>query len=112
MLCRRVVDKRASGTDVVAAARKGDELGIATMKHFAQWLGQGLSIVCDVLDPELIVLGGGVSRDADLFIDAAREGMEAGVVGAGFRPTPRLETAELGAQAGMIGVADLARHLM
>ncbi|WP_297850723.1 ROK family protein [uncultured Corynebacterium sp.] len=111
-LYRRVVDKRASGTDVVAAARKGDELGIATMKHFAQWLGQGLSIVCDVLDPELIVLGGGVSRDADLFIDAAREGMEAGVVGAGFRPTPRLETAELGAQAGMIGVADLARHLM
>ena len=111
-LYRRVVDKRASGNGVVAAARSGDALALATMDHFAKWLGQGLSIVCDVLDPELIVLGGGVSQDADLFLDSARAGMNAGVVGAGFRPTPRLETAELGAQAGMIGVADLARDLV
>ena len=111
-LYRRVVDKRASGNDVVAAARSGDALALATMDHFAQWLGQGLSIVCDVLDPELIVLGGGVSQDADLFMDTARTGMDSGVVGSGFRPTPRLETAELGAQAGMIGVADLARNMV
>ena len=111
-LYRRVVDKRASGNDVVAAARSGDALALATMDHFAGWLGQGLSIVCDVLDPELIVLGGGVSQDGDLFLDTARAAMESNVVGSGFRPIPRLETAELGAQAGMIGVADLARDLV
>lgn len=111
-LYRRAVDKRATGSDVVAAARAGDALAVATMDHFARWLGQGLSIVCDVLDPELIVLGGGVSRDADLFLDDAREAMKRNVVGAGFRPIPRLQTADLGAQAGMIGVADLARELL
>ena len=111
-LYRKAVDKRATGNDVVAAARAGDALGLATMDHFAMWLGQGLSLVCDVLDPELIVLGGGVSRDADLFLDTAQQTMARSVVGAGFRPLPALLTAVLGSQAGMIGVADLARHQM
>ena len=111
-LYRKAVDKRATGNDVVAAARAGDALGLATMDHFAMWLGQGLSLVCDVLDPELIVLGGGVSRDADLFLDTAQQTMARSVVGAGFRPLPALQTAVLGSKAGMIGVADLARHQM
>lgn len=111
-LYRKVVDKRASGGDVVAAAREGDALALATMEHFARWLGQGLSIVCDVLDPELIVLGGGVSVDADLYLDTARDVMARNVVGAGFRPLPKLHTATLGSQAGMIGVANLARELL
>ena len=111
-LYRRAVDKRATGNDVVAAARNGDALALATMDDFACWLGQGLSIVSDVLDPELIVLGGGVSADADLFLDAAHEAMRRNMVGSGFRPIPRLQTADLGPQAGMIGVADLARKLL
>lgn len=108
-LYRRVVDKRATGRDVMSAAREGDVLGKAAVDSFATWLGRGLSVVADVLDPALIVLGGGVSADADLFLDHARDGMAAGMVGAGFRPVPELRTAELGPDAGMIGVADLAR---
>lgn len=108
-LYRRVVDKRATGRDVMSAAREGDALGKAAVDSFATWLGRGLSIVADVLDPALIVLGGGVSADADLFLDQARDGMAASMVGAGFRPVPELRTAELGPDAGMIGVADLAR---
>lgn len=111
-LYRRAVDKRATGSDIVDAARAGDALALATMDDFAHWLGQGLSIVCDVLDPELIVLGGGVSNDADLYLSEARRSMERNIVGAGFRPSPRLQTADLGPQAGMIGVADLARELL
>lgn len=109
-LYRKVVDKRANGQDVMAAAREGDELGLAALSSFATWLGRGLSIVSDVLDPSLIVIGGGVSADADLFLEAARKEMEANIVGAGYRPVPQVLCAELGPQAGMIGVADLARE--
>ena len=80
------------------------------MENFGQWLGQGLSIVADVLDPELIVIGGGVSQDADMYLEEASAAMSRDIVGAGHRPLARVATAELGSAAGMIGVADLARR--
>lgn len=111
-LYRSVVDKRASGHDVMRAARLGDPLGKAAVDTFADWLGRGLSIVTDVLDPELIVLGGGVSSDADLFLERSREAMARDMVGAGYRPLPKVLCAERGPEAGMLGVADLARELV
>lgn len=113
-LARRVVEKRdeVTGTEIMAAARAGDPTGLAVLGNFADWLGRGLAMVTDVLDPELILLGGGVSLEADLFLDVARERMAGEIVGAGHRPLPVVGTAELGAHAGMIGVADLARGQM
>ncbi|QGU05026.1 ROK family protein [Corynebacterium comes] len=113
-LGRRVAEKRheVTGTEIMTAARDGDATGLAVLANFADWLGQGLAMVTDVLDPELILLGGGVSLDADLFIDAACERMAGAIVGAGHRPLPVVGTAELGNHAGMIGVADLARGQM
>ena len=98
-----------TGKTVMDAASEGDVLGQAVLEDFSRWLGDGLSIVADVLDPELIVLGGGVSKSSHLFIDKARKRMESQIVGSGFRPQLRLATAKLGSRAGMIGVADLAR---
>ena len=104
--------RKATGTEVMAAARAGDPAGLAAVADFADWLGRGLAMVADVLDPGLILLGGGVSLDADLFIDAACERMAGEIVGAGHRPLPVVGTAGLGGLAGMIGVADLARGQM
>ena len=98
-----------TGKDITQAARRGDPLAVAVMEDFSRWLGQGLSIVADVLDPELIVLGGGVSQEADLYLEGAAQAMGQDIVGAGHRPLARVATAELGSAAGMIGVADLAR---
>ena len=98
-----------TGKEITQAARRGDPLAVAVMEDFSRWLGQGLSIVADVLDPELIVLGGGVSQDADLYLEGATKAMGQDIVGAGHRPLARGATAELGSAAGMIGVADLAR---
>lgn len=98
-----------SGQEIMAAARAGDPRAGDVVQDFAGWLGQGLAVVGDVLDPELIVVGGGVAVDADLFLPAARATMASAVVGAGHRPVPAVGTAELGPAAGMIGVADLAR---
>ncbi|MDO5511197.1 ROK family protein [Corynebacterium sp.] len=98
-----------SGHAIMTAARSGDERARAVLADFAGWLGQGLSMVADVLDPEVIVLGGGVAADADLFLPDAVADMGRSIVGAGHRILPVVGTAELGAHAGMIGVSDLAR---
>lgn len=101
-----------TGSVVVQDARNGDPLAVAVLSDFADWLGLGLSFVADLLDPELIVIGGGVASDADLYLDRACSTMTGSMVGSGHRPAPRVATAVLGGTAGMIGVADLARQLL
>ncbi|MDO4908753.1 MAG: ROK family glucokinase [Corynebacterium sp.] len=102
--------ERLTGRIVMEAARNGDPAALATLDEFSNWLGEGLALVSDVLDPELIVIGGGVSSASSLYLDKARESFSQRIVGAGYRPLPRIRVAELGGDAGMIGVADLARQ--
>lgn len=97
-----------TGRAVVRLAREGDPLALDVIDDFACWLGRGLAVVQEILDPGLIVVGGGVSRDADLFLDRAVEEMTGNVVGSGYRPLAEVTTGVLGADAGMIGVALLA----
>lgn len=98
-----------TGTMITTAARNRDPLGVAVMEDFSMWLGECLSMVADVLDPDLIVIGGGVSTDSDIYLETAVAHFSNRIVGAGYRPLARVGTAQLGSDAGMIGVADLAR---
>lgn len=111
--CSRLTDGLAAGTvtgtDIVAAARQGDELALAAIEDFAAWLGHGLSLVGDVFDPELIVIGGGVATASDLYLSRAKEHFSRNLTGSGYRPVADVRVAELGADAGLIGVADIAR---
>lgn len=105
----RVKPDEITGRHVSAAARDGDPLAQLVMDDFGTWLGRGLAMVQDILDPSMILIGGGVCLDADLYLDRALQTFGHTVVGAGYRPIAEVKTAELGANAGMIGVADLAR---
>ena len=101
---------RITGQRVAAAARDGDRLARRAVRDMGRWLGEGLSVIADVLDPELIVVGGGVSESAPLFLDEAREHYASIVTGAGNRPLARIRTAQLGSAAAVVGSAELARE--
>lgn len=61
---------RAAGrpaAEVVAAARAGEPGAEAELDRYVDRLGRGLAVVCDVLDPDVIVLGGGLSNVAELY---------------------------------------------
>lgn len=111
-LRRLVVDDpgRVTGRRVAAAAREGDPLACAAVADLARWLGEGLALVADVFDPELVVIGGGVSASAPLFLDDAREHYASRLTGAGRRPLARIRTAQLGEDAAVVGAARLARE--
>ncbi|UYP17484.1 ROK family protein [Rhodococcus sp. Z13] len=98
-----------TGRRIAGAAQDGDPVAVAAFADFARSLGLGLALVADVYDPELVVIGGGVSGSAPLFLDDARERYAAAVTGAGHRPLARVRVAQLGDAAGLIGAADLAR---
>jgi glucokinase len=62
-----------------------------------------------VLDPEIVVIGGGVSSAGALLIDPIRKAYLEHLPARGFRPELRIVTAELVNDAGVVGAADLAR---
>lgn len=104
---------QVTGRRVAAAARDGDLVACQAFTELARWLGEGLALVADVYDPELIVIGGGVSESAPLFLDDAREHYATVVTGAGHRPLARIRTAQLGGDdAGIVGAAALARDVV
>lgn len=104
--------QRLSGRRVALAARNGDPVALEAMAELARWLGEGLALVADIYDPEVVVIGGGVSETAPLFLDEAREHYAARVTGSGYRTLARIRTAQLGAEAGMVGAALQARSLV
>jgi glucokinase len=110
VLSREVAeDKRAmTGRKVAAAARDGDPLAQRAMAELATWLGEGLALVADIYDPEIVVIAGGVSESAPLFLDDARDHYKKTITGAGYRPLARIRTAQLGDEAAMVGAAALA----
>ncbi|MGH3518171.1 MAG: ROK family protein [Haloechinothrix sp.] len=112
VLAREVHDDPGSltGRRVAAAAREGDVIAQQAMSELAKWLGEGLALVADVYDPEIVVIAGGVSESAPLFLDEAREHYAKVLTGAGHRPLARIRTAQLGGEAGMVGAATLARE--
>jgi glucokinase len=103
---------RITGRRVAAAARKGDPVALRAMGELARWLGEGLALVADVFDPEVVVVGGGVSESAPMFLDEAREHHAAVVTGSGHRPLARIRAAQLGENSGIVGAALLARSLL
>ncbi|MEQ4716412.1 ROK family glucokinase [Nonomuraea sp. B19D2] len=101
---------KIEGEEVTKAARLGDEASLAAFASLADWLGQGMADLAGVLDPGCFIVGGGVSRAADLFIDRARQAFAERLTGRGHRPLAEIRLAELGASAGVVGAADLARR--
>jgi glucokinase len=99
-----------TGRHVATAARDGDPLGRRAMAELARWLGEGLALIADVYDPEMVIIGGGVSGSAPLFLDDAREHYARVLTGGHHRPLARIRTAQLGDEGGVIGAAQLARE--
>lgn len=97
-----------SGPDVTRAAVEGDPAAVELLADLGVWIGEGLASVAAILDPELVVLGGGVSEAGNLLIDPALAAFRRQLTGRGHRPEARFALASLGNDAGMIGAADLA----
>jgi glucokinase len=98
------------GPIVTRAALEGDAVALRCFEIIGHWLGTGLADLAAILDPGCFVIGGGVSEAGHLLIGPARAAFRAGLTGGSYRPLAELRTALLGADAGLIGAADLARN--
>jgi glucokinase len=99
----------ATAREVIAAARRADARARDVVRAAAGALSAAIATLVNVLDPEVIVIGGGVAQAAELFLDDV-------VAGARRRLLPaladgwRLAPAELGGLAAVCGAGLLARE--
>ena len=96
------------GEDVVEVARTGDPEALGVMAQFAWWTALGVANLVAVLDPEVVVLGGGLIDAADLWLDETRRRLPELLVAAGHRELPPIEAAHHGTKAAAIGAGLLA----
>jgi glucokinase len=98
-----------SGDLITEAARAGDSVALAAFARTGGWLGAGIASLSVVLDPECVIIGGGVVDAGELLLKPIREGVARYMPFAGKHPYPEIIAATLGNEAGLVGVADLAR---
>lgn len=98
-----------TGRIVSECAEQGDAGAAGVLRETGEWLGMGLANLAAALDPGVIVVGGGVSSAGEALLGPARDTFAHALTGRGYRPSPRIELAALGNDAGFIGAADLAR---
>jgi glucokinase len=99
-----------TGPMVTMAAVAGDPVALASFQAVGTWLGRGMADLAAILDPQVFIIGGGVSEAGELLAGPARATFQANLTAHGHRPTATVRVAELGPDAGLIGAADLARR--
>ncbi len=98
-----------TGQAITEAARDGDPVALAAFNTTGQWLGAGIASLAVLLDPACVVIGGGVIDAGEILLKPTRESLERNMPFAGKHPYPEIIAAQLGNEAGLVGVADLAR---
>lgn len=99
-----------TGPHITEAARAGDPAALECFRVVGTWLGHGMADIAAFFDPDVFIIGGGVCEAGELLRAPAAEEFENRLTGRAYRPLAEVRLAELGANAGIVGAADLARR--
>lgn len=92
---------------VAAAARAGDRKALEAMEQTADYLALGVANLISLLDPEMVVLGGGLMEASDLMLSRIRQQALVWTQPVAAKRV-RIEKTALGEEAGLLGAARLA----
>ena len=97
-----------TGALVTELAHDGDPGAISAVQSIGRKLGIGLASIANALDPEVIVIGGGVIACGDLLLDPARAELRKRALPP-MAESVRVVPSRFGAESGMLGAALFAR---
>lgn len=92
------------------AAKQGDETGKKVVGQYIKYIAEGLANIINILMPEVIVVGGGVSKEGEYLLRPLREMVQQRVYSKDIPPT-QIRAAQMGNDAGIVGAAMLGKSL-
>ncbi|MEY4425349.1 MAG: hypothetical protein RJB56_976 [Actinomycetota bacterium] len=101
-----------TGAQVYTAILEKDPGALQILTELGTWLGEAIGSLTAVLDPQVVVIGGGVSAAGDVLLNPIREAYLAHLPARGFRPELEIKGAEFVNAAGVVGAADLVRSAL
>jgi len=113
-VARRVVElagdvEQIRGEHIRQAASEGDLDALAIVDSFARWVALGLTNLTNLLDPAMIVIGGGLTSSGDLFLEPMKRWFADLLYSPQLRPHPQLVMATFAEHAGAVGAALLPK---
>ena len=96
-----------TGRAVFEAADRGDETACAVIDRYCEYVAAGMTDLVNALAPEMILLGGGISRQGERILAPIREYVASHCFGQRQGAVPVIAAAKLGNEAGIIGAAAL-----
>jgi glucokinase len=117
-LAPNVLERAGGDADLVNGHHVGDSAlagepdGIEILRDYAREVALGFVGLANILDPEVIVVSGGLVELGDVLLAPLRVAFDHHLEGAEYRPPVPVVAAELGTNAGVVGAAALARELV
>ena len=100
---------KVTAHDVAAAARLGDRMALDVFTRAGAFLGYGIANLVSLLDPQIVILGGGMAAIADLYLESLRSAMFERAQPLAARHV-KVVVSKLGDRANLLGCAHLARE--
>lgn len=104
---KQISGKEISASEVAALAEKGDARALATWEEFGKHLGVAISWTVNLLDPDVVILGGSIAKAFKFFSPSMEKQLRKHICPVPAEKT-RVVCAKLGSNAGLIGAAALA----
>ncbi len=96
-----------NGKTAFISAKNGDKTAIEVVNKFISFIGEGLLDYCNIFRPDVIIIGGGISKEGSYLTDKIYNYLKQRDFGYPGSPETKVITATLGNSAGIIGSASL-----
>lgn len=98
---------KIDGKSVFDVADRGDEIAKEVLKRYCEYLAIGVSNIVNVLAPEMILIGGGISRQGERILRPIRSYISENCFDKRKEALPQIAVAQMGNEAGIVGAAAL-----
>jgi glucokinase len=100
---------KANGKIPWDAKDAGDKAGKIVIDRYIEYLSEGIANIINSLRPQVILIGGGMSRQGDNLIKPLNDALKGKIYGGDLTESSKIVTAKLGNDAGIIGAAFLGK---